>query len=104
MQPSSPWPHVQPGQAGVLADPLNDPLPVVRPGWPCSACGTPNDFGLDACAACGAGFLAALRDEAPALTVPGIGDLGRLSRGRRLALAAGIVLAVLVLTVILGLL
>lgn len=83
------------------------PLPpaVVQPTWPCATCGAPNALSAGACAACGAGFLAGLREaEGPLLELPGIGDLTRLSRGQRMGLALGVVLAVVALTALLGLL
>ena len=74
-------------------------------GWPCSACGAVNAVELDACAACGLGFLAGLRaEEAPLLELPGVGDITALTRAQRLGLAAGVVLVVLLLTALVGLL
>ncbi len=71
--------------------------------WPCSACGTANALSRDSCSACGAGFLAALRAaEEPLLVLPGVGDVGALSRAQRLGLAAGVVLLVVLLTALLG--
>jgi hypothetical protein len=73
--------------------------------WPCTACGTANPLEDDACAACGAGFLSGLRaSEEPLLVLPVVGDLGALTRSQRLGLAAAVVLAVVVLTALLGLL
>jgi hypothetical protein len=58
----------------------------------------------DTCSSCGRHFLAGLReDQAPLLELPVVGDLTKLSRGHRFALAFGVVFAVLVLTVLLGL-
>lgn len=69
--------------------------PLAR-SWPCSRCGSPNPLERDSCSACGAGFLAAVRDDQAALLVlPGIGDLAAMGRGKRFALAAGLVAAVL---------
>ena len=74
-------------------------------GWPCSGCGTVNGVELDACVACGTGFLAGLKhDQPPLLALPGIGDVTRLSRAQRLGLAGGVVLGVLLLVALLGLL
>ncbi len=54
--------------------------------------------------ACGSAFLAGLREaEGPLLKLPGVGDLTKLSRGQRLGLAAGVVLAISVPTALLGL-
>lgn len=75
------------------------------PTWPCATCGAANGLTADVCAACGAGFLAGLREsEAPLLALPVVGDLGAMSRAQRLGLAAVLVLAVVVLTALLGLL
>lgn len=83
------------------------PAPLARQRstrWPCTACGAENPFSVSACAACGAGFLAGLREsEGPLLELPGVGDLSRLSRGQRLALAAGVALVISTLTAILSL-
>ena len=73
--------------------------------WPCGTCGAANALGDDACAGCGAGFLAGLRDaEGPLLALPGVGDLGALSRAQRLGLAAGVVLVLSLLVLLLGVL
>lgn len=93
-------------------DPLTAPasargLPekTAQPTWPCATCGATNVLTSSACSACGAGFLAGLREsEGPLLELPGIGDLTRLSRGQRMALAFAVVLAVVALTALLGLL
>ncbi|MCY7366052.1 MAG: hypothetical protein LH469_12185 [Frankiaceae bacterium] len=94
-------------------DPLTEPaaapgLPApadADPTWPCATCGARNPLAVNACGACGAGFLAGLREaEGPLLELPGVGDLTRLSRGQRMGLAFGVVLAVVALTALLGLL
>ena len=70
--------------------------------WPCTACGQGNAFDLSACAGCGAGFLAGVREgEAPLLDLPLVGDLTALSRAQRIWLAAGVVLAFIAMTVVL---
>ncbi len=74
--------------AGTVPSAGTDPL---GPTWPCSRCGGRNALALAACTACGASFLAAVRDDAVALVVPGIGDLMTMSRGKRLGVAAGAV-------------
>lgn len=75
------------------------------PTWPCTTCGAANAITLPACASCGAGFLSRLREtEGPLLELPVVGDLGAMSRGQRLGLAAGVVLAVIALVAVLGLL
>lgn len=79
--------------------------PSAEPSWPCATCGAANRLTFDACSACGAGFLAGLREaDGPLLELPVVGDLTRLSRAQRLMLALGVVLAVLALTAGLGLL
>lgn len=83
------------GPAAAPADPV----------WPCATCGVANPLTVSSCAACGAGFLAALRDsESPLLELPVVGDLGAMSRAQRLGLAFGAVLVVLALVLVLGLL
>lgn len=80
-------------------------LPGDEPAWPCASCSTSNPITLDACATCGAGFLAALKaTEEPLLVLPVVGDLAALSRAQRLGLAAGVVVLVVLLTALLGLL
>lgn len=81
-------------QAG--ADRPPDADPQAGPTWPCSRCGDRNALALDACSACGASFLAAVRDDKIALIVPGIGDLMTMSRGKRLGLAFGAVVVLVV--------
>jgi hypothetical protein len=98
---------------GPLADPLGAPLadpvgsptqPVAGPNWPCTACGTVNPIARDTCSACGLHFLAAVRaGDAPLLELPLVGDITRLSRGQRFALAGAVALAVIVLTLLIGL-
>ncbi|MBW3641146.1 MAG: zinc ribbon domain-containing protein [Actinobacteria bacterium] len=72
--------------------------------WPCMACETSNPYTVSVCTACGSAFLAGLREaEGPLLELPGVGDLTKLSRGQRLGLAAGVVLAISVFTALVGL-
>ena len=81
------------------------PVATPDPTWPCATCGAGNPLAASACTACGAGFLAGLREaEGPLLELPGVGDLTRLSRAQRLGLAGGVVLTFVVLTALLGLL
>jgi hypothetical protein len=73
-------------------------VPVAREqaaSWPCTACGASNALTLDACGGCGSRFLA-LASEPTSLVVPGVGDLQRLSRGQRAAVAGGFVALLLV--------
>ena len=70
--------------------------------WPCGACGCGNPIDLSACAGCGAGFLAGVREgEGPLLDLPVVGDLTALTRAQRIWLAASVVLAFIALTVVL---
>ena len=93
-------------------DPLTAPAPALglppkpgdEPTWPCATCGAANPIAANACTSCGAGFLAGLREsEAPLLELPGVGDLTKMSRGQRLGIAFGVVLAFVALTALLGL-
>lgn len=103
-----------PGRHAATADCADRDLPVPAgsaptalsaPGWPCSACGATNAVELNACAGCGLGFLAGLQSAAePLLTLPGVGDVGALSRAQRLGLAGGVVLVVVLLTLLVGML
>ncbi|MCW2681815.1 MAG: hypothetical protein JWM62_3216 [Frankiales bacterium] len=124
VRPGAPWctlchADLRPAPQAAVAppapriDPLTAPaeaLGLVKTGprdptWPCTTCGASNAISNDACVACGAGFLAGLRDsEGPLLEIPGVGDLTRMSRGRRMLIAFGVVLAVIALVALLGLL
>lgn len=98
---------VVPAYPDPLSAPLDGPAPAAEPvkGWPCATCGETNPFEATACVACGAGFLSAVREgEAPLLLLPGVGDLTRMGRGQRLALAGGVVLVFVLVTLVLGLL
>lgn len=78
--------------------------PGSEPTWPCGSCGAANPIAANACVACGAGFLAGLREtEGPLLELPGVGDLTRMSRGQRLGIAFGVVLGFVALTALLSL-
>lgn len=96
-------PPAAPATSPAAPVPAQRLLPGDEPVWPCASCSTPNPITLDTCATCGAGFLAALRTtEEPLLVLPVVGDLGALSRGQRLGLAAGVVVLVVLLTALLG--
>lgn len=95
-------PRTPPVRPRPLADPLGG---VAEPSWPCAGCGAANPLAAQACTGCGAGFLAGLREqEGPLLELPVVGDITRLGRGQRFALAGGVVLAAVLLTLLLGLL
>lgn len=84
------------------AAPDDAPRPQHR-GWPCSGCGAVNAVEDDACVACGTGFLAGLRQDAPPLlALPVVGDITRLSRAQRLGMASAVVLLFALLTVLLS--
>ena len=102
-----PEPQPLPVPAQPAPDPLSDPLapplvptPAPAATWPCTTCGAANAMERDTCAGCGAGFLAAARNDAPLLELPVVGDITRLSRGMRFALAGGVALAFLLLIVL----
>lgn len=78
--------------------------PPDRPTWPCTSCGTLTPLADDACAGCGAGFLAPLHEDGPVLVLPVVGDVARLRAGQRTAIAVGVVLLVVLLTLLLGVL
>jgi ribosomal protein L40E len=110
-----PEPQPEPVVQAPAPDPLTDPLPdllapalstptIEGPTWPCTTCGGVNPMDRDTCASCGAGFLAAAKDESPLLELPVVGDITRLGRGQRFALAGGVVLAFVLLTLLIGVL
>ena len=107
-EPTSPPPPAYTPAPPRGPDPLTAPLhavtsPVTGPSWPCSSCGTINPMADDVCSACGQHFLAGARDDTPLLDLPVVGDLTKLSRGHRFAIAAGFVLALVLLTFLVGL-
>lgn len=109
LRPGAPWCtqcflDVRPAPA--RAAPRPDPRPHLEGAqWPCTACGAVNPLSAVACDGCGAGFLDGAHASGTApLALPVVGDLGRLSSAQRLALAAGTVVLVMLLTALLGLL
>lgn len=92
--------------APVTGVPSPSPGTTGRPTWPCTACGVSVDVDLDACPACGTGFLGALRSTSIGLELPVVGNLGRFSDRSRVVLgaAAGLLIALLlvVITALLG--
>ncbi|MGB8652723.1 MAG: hypothetical protein WCD35_18900 [Mycobacteriales bacterium] len=91
-------PPVTPSVTTPLAAPVLTPdAPAGAATWPCTRCATANPLSAPVCGACGAPFLAALKDQAkPLLVLPLVGDLGRLSRGQRFGVALGAVAVLLV--------
>lgn len=94
------------GATVASATQLSAPGAAARPTWPCSGCGASVDVELDACPACGIGFLGALRSSSTGIELPIVGDLRRFSDRSRVLLAAGIGLAIafvlVLLTALLG--
>lgn len=71
--------------------------PAAEPTWPCLTCTAANPLSASSCSNCGNAFLAAVAQESrTTLVLPLVGDLGAMSRGKRLALAGGLVAAILV--------
>lgn len=90
-------------------DPLTAPLetvsaPVAGPSWPCATCGTVNAMAHDVCGGCGTPFLSGVHADAPLLELPVVGDITKMSRGQRFALAFAVIAAFALLTLLLGLL
>ena len=106
--PEAPEPEVRPAPATglpVVEPVVSAPLAATSTGtWPCSTCSHPNDLALPACGACGTPFLAAVRDDRPTVVLPVVGDVLALSAPRRVALALGAVVVLLLLTCVLALL
>ncbi|HWH28937.1 MAG TPA: hypothetical protein VNU26_08260 [Mycobacteriales bacterium] len=73
-------------------------------GWPCTVCHAVNAIELDTCAECGSGFLAGASSTDAGLVVPGLGDLTKVSRAQRLAVAGGVALLFMALVALVGLL
>ena len=68
-----------------------------EPTWPCTRCASPNPFAAVACGVCGTPFLAQVSaDSKVNLVLPLVGDLGAMSRGRRVGLGLGAVALVCV--------
>ena len=69
----------------------------VEPTWPCTACAARNPIAATVCGACGTAFLAQVSAETKVrLVLPVVGDLGAMSRGKRVGVALGFVAAVCV--------
>jgi hypothetical protein len=69
------------------------PAEPAAAGWPCSRCGARNALDAVMCRDCGGAFLGGASDT-PSLVLPGVGDVTKLSRGARTAMAFALVLAV----------
>jgi hypothetical protein len=59
---------------------------------------------LDVCAACGMPFLSGVHADDPVLELPVVGDITKLSRGQRFVFAGVVIVAIVLLTVLLGVL
>lgn len=98
-------PLAMPSPVTSAPDPLAAPRAVAGPTWPCATCGAVNPMAHDTCDGCGSPFLSGLREQqGPLLELPVVGDITQLGRGQRFALAGGVVLTVILLTLLLGLL
>ena len=96
-------------RAAPAPDPVTaaTPAPALEPYdayWPCDACGTRTALQDVACAGCGRPFLGALQSEQPVVALPVVGDLTRMSGAQRIGLALAVVVAVMLLTAVLGVL
>lgn len=69
--------------------------------WPCARCGEQVPLSLDACPACGSGFLAGAT-AATTVRLPVVGDIQRLSRTQRLLFGLGISVLVMVVLVLIA--
>jgi hypothetical protein len=82
------------------------PQRAAAPTWPCAACGASVALELDACPACGAGFLADVKGMGLDIQLPGVGDPRHLSSGAKWVIAGvgatAIMLVLLVIAVIGG--
>lgn len=61
---------------------------LAEPSWPCTVCGTSVSLEATACPGCGAGFLDGVVSST-SLTLPGVGDVAKLSGSHRVMLMAG---------------
>jgi hypothetical protein len=68
--------------------------------WPCARCGAKVPLLLDVCDECGAGFLAGAIPP-PRMSLPIVGDVQRLSKVQRFALAAGLAFAFIAVLLVL---
>jgi hypothetical protein len=93
--PVQPAPSVAAAAADAAPAAAAPEAPVAEATWPCTTCGAANPLSSMTCSDCGAGFLAAARTSTT-LVLPLVGDIGAMSRGKRLGVAAGAVAALLV--------
>ena len=94
--------HDSPRQQQAVVEPSPAAVPRGDRGWPCTACGHDNRWEDPGCADCGQPFLSGLTGQTPGLVLPGVGELSRLRRGQRVAVAAGVLLVGVVLLLLLS--
>jgi hypothetical protein len=82
-------------EAGEPLPGVVDPL-LAEATWPCSRCGARVALLLDACDECGAGFLTGAIPPTTML-LPIVGDVAKLSKVQRFALAAGLAVGLIVI-------
>jgi uncharacterized OB-fold protein len=110
--PFAPGPPVGPGPAatpveaaGLIevdpADPLGMAEPTATPTWPCPRCGHQVAIELDACDACGAGFLSGAAST-NAVRLPVVGEVTSMSSSQRLLMAIAVAIVVMGLLVFLA--
>lgn len=100
--PTTPYAAAAPDSPPPVAGPA---AAAAEPTWPCLTCTRDNPLSATACSNCGSAFLAAVAHESrTTLVLPLVGDLGAMSRGKRLAVAGGLVAALLVPLAVLTLL
>lgn len=117
LRPAAPWctqcfldlkPAPPPAPPPPVAGPAGTDGPADGPGqderrWPCPACGAHTRLDEATCAGCGLGFLDALKGaEVPALALPVVGDLARLSTVQRTVLAVVVIVMVMLATFLFG--
>lgn len=94
-----------PGSVALAPDPILDaPLERPAPTWPCVQCGTVVPLDDELCPNCGARFLGG--SDTPAIALPMVGDVTRMSTGVKYAFAGVAAVAVfgvlVLLMVVLG--
>jgi hypothetical protein len=103
--PAAPQTSPAPAAAGQPAAPPSAGQEALRTApeakWPCLPCGESVPLSLDACPSCGGGFLAG-STTAPAVKLPGVGDITTLSRTQRLMVGLGIAVVVMLVLVLIA--
>ena len=92
-----------------LSPPLPEPVAPVTTaaavttapvGWPCLGCGGVMPLDADSCTQCGRAFLSG--DSLPSLSLPVVGDVGKLDKMQRAGLMLGGVVVVTAVFVLLA--